>query len=72
MRLSNYSAATPLITEFWQGPNESTSIGPHFQQPGRGILERHLVDVPPPNDIVPAAFTDLKRVYFTGMRPYNF
>lgn len=43
-----------------------TSIGPYWQQPGRSILDGHLVAIPDPNDTVPGAFKDFTRVYFTG------
>lgn len=51
-----------------QGNNPDTSLGPHFQRPGRTILERHLVDVPNPDSVLQSgeALHDVERVYFSG------
>jgi len=66
-RLSNYPALTPLITEYAQGSNFHTSLGPHFQRPGRTILERHLVDVPEPSSILKGdGLERLHRAFFCG------
>ena len=40
------------------------SLGPHFQRPGRTILERHLVDVPEPP--AGSGLQALARTYFCG------
>ncbi|KAF8637041.1 hypothetical protein AX16_010896 [Volvariella volvacea WC 439] len=67
LRFTKHPALTPLITEFAQGTNPKTSVGPHFQRPGRTILENHLQDVPAPSEILQSAeLTDFQRVYFTG------
>jgi|SRR5882762_6967788 len=47
-----------------------TSLGPHWQQPGRSILENHLVDVPSATDMLPDRFADFERVFFTGASSY--
>ena len=40
------------------------SLGPHFQRPGRTILERYLVDVPEPP--AGSGLQALARTYFCG------
>ncbi|KAF8555275.1 S-adenosyl-L-methionine-dependent methyltransferase [Imleria badia] len=66
LRLARYPTLTPLLTHFFQGTDPETSIGPYWEQPGRSILERHLVAIPDARDVVPGAFKDFTRVYFTG------
>lgn len=71
-RLSQFPSLTPLITEYAQGTNKLTSLGPYFQRPGRTILERYLVDVPEPSDVLgDDALLELKRVYFCGVFPFT-
>lgn len=65
-RLTRYPSATPLIREYSQGNDPLNSLGPHWERPGRTIVDDHLVAVPDPNTVVPDAFTDFERVYFTG------
>ncbi|KAJ2932317.1 hypothetical protein H1R20_g4787, partial [Candolleomyces eurysporus] len=77
IRLTNFPSLTPLITEFWQGPEPQSggsnsgvpkSLGAYFQRPGRTILERLLVDVPSPSSVLGASdcgLTDFQRAYFT-------
>ncbi|KAH8804267.1 S-adenosyl-L-methionine-dependent methyltransferase [Flagelloscypha sp. PMI_526] len=63
MRITNKPELTPLINAFWQGSDPRTSLAPHFQRPGRTIVETHLTAVPePPEDL----FEDFKRIYFVG------
>jgi hypothetical protein len=50
-----------------QGSNEITSLGTYFERPGRTILERYLVDVPEPSDILGDDSLSMKRVYFCGL-----
>ncbi|KAK0442114.1 S-adenosyl-L-methionine-dependent methyltransferase [Armillaria borealis] len=59
-RLPAYPSLTPLITDYAQGTDPATSLGPHWQRPGRTILENHLLDVPEPS------WGKTDRVYFTG------
>ncbi|RXW18223.1 hypothetical protein EST38_g7632 [Candolleomyces aberdarensis] len=79
IRLTNFPSLTPLITEFWQGPEPPStsgdsnsgvpkSLGAYFQRPGRTILERLLVDVPSPSSVLGASdcgLRDFQRAYFT-------
>jgi len=65
-RLATYPSTTPLINEYSQGSDALSSLGPYWERPGRTILDEHLVAIPDPNDVVPGAFCDLERVYFTG------
>ncbi|KAK0232110.1 S-adenosyl-L-methionine-dependent methyltransferase [Armillaria nabsnona] len=59
-RLPAYPSLTPLITDYAQGTDPATSLGPHWQRPGRTILENHLLDVPEPS------WGKTDRVFFTG------
>ncbi|KIK68537.1 hypothetical protein GYMLUDRAFT_237577 [Collybiopsis luxurians FD-317 M1] len=69
-RLPQYPSVTPLITHYLQGNDPDTSLGPYWERPGRTILERHLVDVPEPEQILGSGkLTDTDRVYFSG--PYH-
>ncbi|KAI0343842.1 S-adenosyl-L-methionine-dependent methyltransferase [Trametopsis cervina] len=65
-RLSRFPSATKLINEYAQGSDPLTSLGPHWERPGRTIVDEHLVAIPDPNEVVPDAFRDFERVYFTG------
>ncbi|KAI0795021.1 S-adenosyl-L-methionine-dependent methyltransferase [Abortiporus biennis] len=65
-RLSNYPSTTSLIHEYSQGSDPETSLGPHWERPGRTIVDNHLIDIPDPTEIVPGAFKDVERIYFTG------
>ncbi|KIM80188.1 hypothetical protein PILCRDRAFT_73389 [Piloderma croceum F 1598] len=69
-RVANHPSLTPLITEYAQGSDPESSLGPHWQQPGRSILENHLVQVPSATEVLPNKFTDFERVFFTGTRDY--
>ncbi|KAJ7765512.1 S-adenosyl-L-methionine-dependent methyltransferase [Mycena maculata] len=60
-RLPQYPQLTHLITEYAQGKDPMTSLGPHWE-PGRRILTNHLLDIAPP----PTGWDDVERVFFTG------
>ncbi|KAH9940649.1 S-adenosyl-L-methionine-dependent methyltransferase [Amylocystis lapponica] len=62
-RLARYPFATPLIHAYAQGADPRDSIGPHWEQPGRTILDNHLQAIP---DAPRGAFSACERVYFTG------
>ncbi|KAG8221392.1 hypothetical protein J3R82DRAFT_1570 [Butyriboletus roseoflavus] len=66
LRLAKYPTLTTQLSQFFQGTDLLTSIGPYWQQPGRSILDGHLVAIPDANDVVPGAFKDFTRCYFTG------
>ncbi|TFK36215.1 S-adenosyl-L-methionine-dependent methyltransferase [Crucibulum laeve] len=66
LRFPEHPSLTPLITDYAQGDNPQTSLGPHFQRPGRTILERHLVDVPNPVDVGEKGLGEVERIYFSG------
>ncbi|EJD07831.1 S-adenosyl-L-methionine-dependent methyltransferase [Fomitiporia mediterranea MF3/22] len=66
MRLSRYPSLTPIIDAYTHGPDPATSLGPHWQQPGRSIVENLLQDIPSASSIVPGAFSSEDRVYFSG------
>ncbi|KAG6370480.1 S-adenosyl-L-methionine-dependent methyltransferase [Boletus reticuloceps] len=65
-RLPQYPTLTPLIVAYDQGTDPNASLGPYWQQPGRSVLNGHLIAIPEGKDVVPGAFEPLDRVYFTG------
>ncbi|KAI0316598.1 hypothetical protein OF83DRAFT_1125935 [Amylostereum chailletii] len=65
-RLSRFPNLTPLISDYANGTDPARSLGPHWQQPGRSILERHFADVPKATDVLPDKFTQWEHVFFTG------
>lgn len=65
-RLSHYPSATALIHDYSQGSDPQNSLGPHWERPGRTILDEHLVAIPDPETVVSGKFRDFERVYFTG------
>lgn len=65
-RLSRYPSATSLIHAYSRGSDPETSLGPHWEQPGRSILDDHFLAIPYPDAVVPGKFRDFERVYFTG------
>lgn len=80
--MSAYPSLSGSITEYAQGTDPSSSLGPHFERPGRTILERHLLDVPHPSTILPSSSSspsiadptgcglgDVERVFFAGLAP---
>ncbi|KAH8996660.1 S-adenosyl-L-methionine-dependent methyltransferase [Lactarius akahatsu] len=66
MRLTNFPSLTPLITDYFNGTDPRNSIGPYWEQPGRSILEGHLLKVPSATDVLPAKFSEFERIFFTG------
>jgi hypothetical protein len=69
MRLTNFPSLTPLITDYFNGTDPRNSIGPYWEQPGRSILDGHLLKVPSATEILPDKFSEFERVFFTGMGP---
>jgi len=65
-RLSRYPTLTPLINGYSQGADPASSLGPHWEQPGRSILDNHLLKIPSAGDIVRDGFHSESRVYFVG------
>ncbi|KAF8838278.1 S-adenosyl-L-methionine-dependent methyltransferase [Paxillus ammoniavirescens] len=65
-RFPRYPTFAPQITQFFQGTDPLNSVGPYWQQPGRSILDNHLIAVPNAEEAVPGAFKDFTRCYFTG------
>jgi len=65
-RVADYPGVTYLINEYSQGKDPKKNLGPYWEQPGRKILDNHLLDVPKAVDVVPNAFTDSEHVFFTG------
>ena len=62
----HHPSLTPLIITYAQGSDPATSLGPHWQQPGRGILVNHFLDVPAATEVAPEAYAHWERVYFAG------
>ncbi|KAH9919479.1 S-adenosyl-L-methionine-dependent methyltransferase [Epithele typhae] len=65
-RLARYPSATSLISAYSQGSDPEKSLGPHWERPGRTIVDNHLLDVPDPLEAVPGKFSSFERVFFTG------
>ncbi|THH19089.1 hypothetical protein EW146_g2007 [Bondarzewia mesenterica] len=65
-RLSHFPELTPLVSEYAQGSDPATSLGPHWQQPGRSILDNHFLAVPKATDVLPDKFTDWEHIFYTG------
>lgn len=72
-RLPDYPALNTLITEHFQNQKADSraSLGPHFERPGRTVLENHLIAVPDADAVVPGAFEATERVYFTGVELWS-
>jgi len=66
MRLTNFPSLTPLITDYFNGTDPRNSIGPYWEQPGRSVLDGHLLKVPSATDVLPDKFSEFERVFFTG------
>lgn len=66
MRFTRYPSLTPLIDAYTHGTDPATSLGPHWQQPGRSIVENLLRDIPQPDSFGPGEFYAERRMYFTG------
>ncbi|KAJ6617514.1 S-adenosyl-L-methionine-dependent methyltransferase [Mycena sp. CBHHK59/15] len=62
LRLTKHPELTPLITEYSQGTDPATSLGPHWE-PGRKIVDNHLLAIGPSAEL---GWTDLTRVFYTG------
>ncbi|KAG2122026.1 hypothetical protein BD769DRAFT_1629284 [Suillus cothurnatus] len=60
-RFTRYPSLTQKIKTYSQGVDPLHSVGPYWQQPGRSILENHLVKVPDGNEVVSSAFNDFER-----------
>ncbi|KIY51923.1 S-adenosyl-L-methionine-dependent methyltransferase [Fistulina hepatica ATCC 64428] len=65
-RLTDYPSATAVINDYMVGTDPANSVGSYWQQPGRSILNNHLLDVPAANAVVPGAFDNWTRLFFTG------
>ncbi|KAH7890649.1 S-adenosyl-L-methionine-dependent methyltransferase [Phlebopus sp. FC_14] len=66
-RLPRYPSLSPIITHYHKGTDPLTSVGPYWEQPGRSILDNHLVAIPDARGVVPGVFKDFTRSYFTGV-----
>lgn len=66
LRFTRYPSLTPIINAYVEGTDPLNSIGSYWEQPGRAILDNHLIEVPDANEVVPGAFSDFERVFFTG------
>ena len=54
-----------MIESYAKGNDRANSLGPYWEQPGRSILDRLLVDVPRPSQISKELFGPGHEVYFT-------
>lgn len=79
MEIPQFPTLRAMITHYAQGddPNSTSSVGTYFQRPGRTILERLLVDVPAPSQVLAAAasqhggckLTDFQHHFFSDQVP---
>ena len=51
--MTSHPSLNTLITAYAQGKDPASSLGPHWQQLGRSILDNHLLDVPDARDVCP-------------------
>ncbi|KAG2100440.1 S-adenosyl-L-methionine-dependent methyltransferase [Suillus discolor] len=65
-RFAHYPSLTQRIKTYNKGTDPLNSICPYWEQPGRFILDNHLIEVPDGNEVVPGAFSDSEGVFFTG------
>lgn len=66
-RLANHPSCTPLIHAYAQGFDPRMSLGPHWERPGRTIVDDHLQPIPDPRDVCEAGtWETCERVYFVG------
>ncbi|GBE84563.1 hypothetical protein SCP_0605420 [Sparassis crispa] len=65
-RVTDCPDATPLIHQYAQGTDPENSLGPHWERPGRTIVDNHYLDIPHPSEVVPGKFSDFERVFFSG------
>ncbi|KAG2104989.1 hypothetical protein BD769DRAFT_1393366 [Suillus cothurnatus] len=64
----------PSLTEnqiYSQGVDPLHSVGPHWQQLGRSILENHLVKVPDGNEVVSDAFSEFESVLHSSLHMFH-
>ena len=54
--MTSHPSLNPFITVYGQGKDPASSLGPHWQQPGRSILDNHLLDVPDAREVRPEKF----------------
>ncbi|KAG1804037.1 S-adenosyl-L-methionine-dependent methyltransferase [Suillus subaureus] len=66
LRFTRYPSLTQQVDAYVEGIDPLNSLGPYWEQPGRSILDNHLLDVSEGNEVVPGAFSDFERVFFTG------
>jgi len=64
-RLTRYPSLSPIITQYIQGTDPANSLGPHWE-PGRAVLDNHLRTIPSAASVVPDAFAEEQRLYYTG------
>jgi len=61
-RFSGRQGLTPLIQEYCQGNDPKTSLGPHWERPGRTIVDTHFDTIPMPTK--EDGFGEVKRVWY--------
>lgn len=61
-RFSHWTSLTKLISDYSQGSDPEHSLGPHWERPGRTIVDSRFdaIDMPTEKD----GFKDVKRVWF--------
>ncbi|KAF8532367.1 S-adenosyl-L-methionine-dependent methyltransferase [Gautieria morchelliformis] len=62
-RIAGYPGLTPIIHDYCQGRSLTNSVGPYWEQPGRSILDNHLLDIPRAPE---PQFKDHEHIFWTG------
>ncbi|KAF9787974.1 S-adenosyl-L-methionine-dependent methyltransferase [Thelephora terrestris] len=61
--IPKYPYLEPLISDYHGGPDQ---LGPHWEQPGRSIVEGLLRDVPAATEVCPSAFSEFQQTFFSS------
>jgi trans-aconitate 3-methyltransferase len=62
-RFTHWQQLTKMIREYSQGSDPETSLGPHWERPGRTIVDSHFDTIPMPTK--EDGFRDVRKVWFT-------
>ncbi|KAG1779973.1 hypothetical protein EV702DRAFT_1194727 [Suillus placidus] len=66
-RFTRYPSLTQQIDAHVEGIDPLNSVGPYWEQPGRSILDNHLIEVPEGNEVVPGVFSDFESDHYPSL-----